>query len=187
MHFLEHYYNTIIKYDLVYKFNYKNLKKIPKLNKIFLNFGCKTFELKKLTTSLLALQLLTSKKGNLTISKKANIILKIREGTPVGCSIILSKKEMYKFLGKLIFEILPKLKNKNLIKTLKTKNALTYNFSNPLIFKEFEKNYLFFNSLKNLQITFITNTSINEELFFLLNSFKFKTKVPKTNSAKITQ
>ena len=36
MHFLEHYYATIIKYNLIHRFNYKNSKEIPKLKRIIL-------------------------------------------------------------------------------------------------------------------------------------------------------
>ena len=77
MHFLEYYYNNIIKKDLINRFNYKSVKKIPKLEKITVNFGCKSFELKKLASSILSLQLVTTKKGVLTTSKKPNLLLKI--------------------------------------------------------------------------------------------------------------
>ena len=39
MNCLEKYYNKFIKYDLILKFNYKNIKKIPKIKSIILNFG----------------------------------------------------------------------------------------------------------------------------------------------------
>ena len=186
MHFLEYYYINIIKYDLINRYNYKNIKDIPKLKKIILNFGCKTSELKKLSASLLFLQLITTKKGKLTVSKQSNIVLKIRKGNPVGCKVLLVKTAMYKFLFKLLIEILPRLKNKILLKKTSYKNTLTYNFENIMIFKELEKNYLVFSLLKNLQVTFVTNATTNEELFFLLNSFKFPTGTIKT-FANVTQ
>lgn len=186
MHFLEYYYINIIKYDLINRYNYKNIKDIPKLKKIILNFGCKTSELKKLSTSLLFLQLITTKKGKLTVSKQSNIVLKIRKGNPVGCKVLLVKTAMYKFLFKLLIEILPRLKNKILLKKTSYKNTLTYNFENIMIFKELEKNYLAFSLLKNLQVTFVTNATTNEELFFLLNSFKFPTGTIKI-FANVTQ
>lgn len=186
MHFLEYYYINIIKYDLINRYNYKNIKDIPKLKKIVLNFGCKTSELKKLSTSLLFLQLITTKKGGLTVSKQSNIVLKIRKGNPVGCKVLLVKTSMYKFLYKLLIEVLPRLKTKILLKKMLYKNTLTYNFENIIIFKELEKNYLVFSLLKDLQVTFVTNATSNEELFFLLNSFKFPTgtikKLCKCNS-----
>ena len=186
MHFLEYYYINIIKYDLINRYNYKNIKDIPKLKKIILYFGCKTSELKKLSASLLFLQLITTKKGKLTVSKQSNIVLKIRKGNPVGCKVLLVKTAMYKFLFKLLIEILPRLKNKILLKKTSYKNTLTYNFENIMIFKELEKNYLVFSLLKNLQVTFVTNATTNEELFFLLNSFKFPTGTIKT-FANVTQ
>ena len=173
MNSFEYYYFNIIKYDLINKFNYKNLKDIPKIKKIILNFGCKTSELKNLSSSLLALQLITKKKGELTVSKQSNIILRIRKGNPVGCKVTVTKTLMYKFLTKVIIEIIPRLKNKIIFKEAIYLNSLTYSFENLLIFKELEKNYLIFSQLKNLQITVVCNTKKKEELFFLLNSFKF--------------
>ena len=81
--------------------------------------------------------------------------------------------------GQYIVEIFPKLKNKSLIRKSRVFNTLTCNFNNILVFKELEKNYILFSSLKNLQIIFITNAKTTEELFFLLNSFKFSTKITK--------
>jgi large subunit ribosomal protein L5 len=172
MHFLDHYYNNIIKKDLINRFNYKSIKKIPKLEKIVLNFGCKSFELKKLASSILSLQLITTKKGVLTVSKKPNLLLKIRKGNPVGCKLLLTKNLMYVFFTRLITEIFPRIKNKKLIKKHFFINSLTYNIENVLLFKELEKNYLLFNDIKNFQVTFVTNTKTKEELYFLLDSFK---------------
>lgn len=177
MHFLEHYYTIIIKHNLIHRFNYENLKNIPKLKKIILNFGCKTSDLKILASSLLALQLITAKKSSLTISNRSNIILKIRKGNPVGCKVILTKKMMYRFFAKFLIEIFPKLKNKSLIKKSQLFNTLTSNFNNILVFKELEKNYILFNNLKDLQVIFVTNAETTEELLFLLNSFKISTKI----------
>ena len=94
MNSLEYYYKTIIKYDLINKFSYSNIKKIPELKKIVLNFGCKSSEIKELATSLLALELIinTNTPIFLTKSKQPNVLLKIRKGAPVGCKVILKKK-----------------------------------------------------------------------------------------------
>ena len=79
---------------------------------------------------------------------------------------------MFEFFTKLIIDIIPRIKNKKLLKTNFVINSLTYNIENVLLFKELEKNYLFFNDVKNFQVTFITNTETKEELLFLLDSFK---------------
>ena len=109
MQFLEHFNKKTFKYDLINKFLYKNTKKLPKIKKIILNFSCQSTKLKNLASSLLALELITTKKGLLTTSKKANILLKLRKGNPVGCKIVLTSKNYYNFLARFLNEILPKL------------------------------------------------------------------------------
>jgi large subunit ribosomal protein L5 len=186
MHFLESYYINIIKYDLINRFSYKTIKNIPKLQTIVLSFGCNTVELKKLSISLLSLQLITTKRGKLTIATQPNIILKIKKGNPVGCKVVLKKTVMYQFIYKLFLEILPGTKNKILLKKTLYPNNISYNLENIFVFKELEKNYMLFNHLKNLQITIITNTKTNRELIFLLNSFRFRVNLKKT-FANVTQ
>jgi ribosomal protein L5 len=51
MYFLKNYYQSVIQYDLVNKFQYENLQNLPKLQKIVLNFQHKDF--KNLASSLL--------------------------------------------------------------------------------------------------------------------------------------
>lgn len=172
MIFLKKYYENVIKYDFLNKFSYINYKKIPKIEKIILSFNSKKFDFKLLTSTLLALKLITNKTGQLTIAKKPNLLLKVRKGNPVGCKVILTKQFMYTFLEKLIFDILPKMKKPLNLKTIPKTRSLSFNIDNALIFKELEKNYFLFNSLKYLQIIFVTNTTNKNEMFFLFNSFK---------------
>ena len=122
MHFLEHYYEKIIKQDLINKFNYKTINKLPQLKKIILNFGCKNFSIQKIAKTLLAMEIITTKKSNITVAQNSNILLKIQKGYPAGCKIILTKTDMYKFLAKLIIEIFPKIKDFSTLKITIKKN-----------------------------------------------------------------
>ena len=170
---IKKYYNSIIKYNLINKFNYKNLKDIPKIKNITLNFNCKSFELKHLGASLLALQLITKKKGTLTTTIKPNINLKIKKGNPVGCKIFLVNKSMYEFFLTFVFKILPILKNVTK-KKIKKPNSITYSIKNTLIFKKLEKNYLIFNNLENINVNITTNAKTKKELLFIIKLFKIK-------------
>ena len=111
MNILENYYKKIIRYDLINKFFYNHVHDIPKLKKIILNFGCKSYEIKSIVASFFALELITMKQVILTKSKRVNIVLKIRKGYPVGCMVILTKFEMYTFFLKLLIEIFPNFKS----------------------------------------------------------------------------
>jgi ribosomal protein L5 len=56
MHFLQSFYSKTLKHDLINKFVYKNTYEIVKIQKIVLNFGSKTSDLKQLTSSLFVIE-----------------------------------------------------------------------------------------------------------------------------------
>jgi large subunit ribosomal protein L5 len=174
MHFLRNFYFKTLKQDLLNKFFYKSIKDLPELEKIILNFGCKTNDLKRLSSSLLALEFIAGQKGKLNAAKKTNLVLKLRKGNPVGCSIILRKKKMARFLTKMLIEVFPNTQNFNLLlisRKIQT-NTFTYDIKEILNFSELEYNYHIFSNLPNLKITFIMKSKTREELVFILNSYK---------------
>jgi large subunit ribosomal protein L5 len=178
MHFLEKFYNKTIKYELINKFNYKTTKTLPKLNKIFLNFGCKTADIKQLSSCLLALELITCQKGILTKTRYSKILFKIRKGNPTGCKVTLDKYNKFKFLELLLIEIFPKLKNFQGLNSKKLKNNnFSYELTNTFSFYELENNYYLFNNLPKLDISIIySNFTKKEELRFLLKCYQLPFK-----------
>ena len=178
MHFLNYHYNKTIKFDLINKFYYTDLKKLPKLKKIVLNSSCKTTELKSLATNLLALELITNQRGTLTISKRPNLLLKIRKGNPTGCKLTLKKSSLGSFLFKSFNEIFPKIKNFNGILSHKKIEKKTFSFiiTDILYFTELSEHYYLFNNLSNLSLSFVTNVDTKEEMLFLLKSLQLPIK-----------
>jgi large subunit ribosomal protein L5 len=174
MNLLKNYYKKVIKYDLINKFFYNNLNDIPELKKIILNFGCKNFEIKNIAAALLSLELLTTKQGTTTKSKRANILLKIRKGYPVGCMVILTNAKMYQFFFKLLTEVFPNLKDFKGIQVSKKLGQKSFSFTltDLINFKELEKQFYLFTHLPPLNIVFVTNTKTRKELIYLLKSFK---------------
>lgn len=174
MNFLNYFQSKTLKHDLLNKFHYKNINDLPKIEKIILNFGCKTSSIKKLATAVLALELITNQKGTLTKSKKPNVLLKIRKGNPIGCKITLRRRPMLKFLEKTLMEVFPKIKNFNGLKVSKRikKNSFSYELHSTLNFSELERNYYLFNNLPKLTVTIVTTTSTREEFLFLLKAFQ---------------
>ena len=175
MHFIKVSNKKIIKHDLINKFNYTDIKDIPEIKQLTLNFGCKNFNIQKFATTFLALEIIAAKKGQLTIAKNANILLKIQKGQPAGCKVTLKKKEIYFFLNKVLIEILPKIKNFEGFK-IQTQTS-TFNFqllSNEIMLQEFENQYPLFANLPHLDIQVSTNSKNQKELMFLIKS----TKIP---------
>ena len=176
MHFLEEYYEKTVKYDLIYCFPIKNQKKIPRFKSIVLNFGCKSSDVSKLAAAALFMELISARSGvTLTGSKKANITVKIRKGDPVGCKMTLTGSDIYGFLEKFIYEVIPRVKNynKKIRRSKAGVNSISYNFDDLLVFKELEDYYsLFTGKIPTLDLTIATNTKKKQEMKFLLRAFK---------------
>lgn len=137
MYFLENYYQNVIQYDLINKYQYKNLQNLPRLKKIILNFGYKNSNIKVLASSLLALELIATKRGTMITTKSSHILLKLRKGTPVGCKVILKKKLMYQFFAKLLIDIFPQMKEFKefyLQHESLQKKTFSFQIKNPFIF-----------------------------------------------------
>jgi len=176
MHFFKQFYNKNLKYELINKFIYKKPNELAKLEKIILNYGCNSTDLKSIATGLLALELITAQRGAFTVSKKSNISLKIRKGNPVGCKVTVRKSRMFFFLSKIIENVLPNLKNFEGLSS--TKNGKTYSFKiqDNYSFMELEKRYYFFTNLPNLNITLVFTSKKKEERVFMLKEFQLPLK-----------
>ena len=174
MCFLRSYNKKIIKYDLINKFLYNNSRNIAELKKITLNFGCKNFNIQRFALTFLALEIISSKKSSLSVSRKSSVMLQIQKGQPAGCIAVLQKKNMDKFLTKLHLQIMPKFKNfLGIGLQLKTSSFSFKLPHNKIILPEFENQYPLFLDLPDLNIHILTNTKKRNELLFLLKATKF--------------
>lgn len=171
---IKNYYEKTVKYDLINKFFYKKIKEIPKLKKINLNFGCSNFDIKSLASTMLALEIITYKQGKLTKLMKSDVLLKIRKGYPVGCSLTLNKNNSYNFFLKLINEVFPKLKEFKGLLINKNQKVTSFSFTikELVTFNKLETHFYLFSNLPKLNITIITNTKTHKELIYLLKTLK---------------
>lgn len=169
MSVLQYYYLNVIKQDLLTKFVYENALEIPSLNKIVLNFGLSQPTLRTLLPALAALQLISSQKACLVASKRPLIRLKVKGGIAIGCKIDLRGKEMFHFLEKLIFYVLPRLKA---FQSTLSGNNLFFKIDNLFLFKEIEKEYDYFQELPTLSVNINFNAKDAVEVRSILAAFK---------------
>lgn len=163
-----------LKYDLINKFVYINVKKLPKVKKISINCSCKNNSYKNLATSLLALEFIFKQKGILTKAKKPNLTYKIRKNSPTGCKVTLRNRNFNRFTELLVNKILPNYKNfDGIFLKKRLKNFFSFDLNNVYVFSEIEKNYIYFKNLSKFQITFNFQCSQHTELKFLLKSLQF--------------
>jgi len=171
MFFFKNYFNNIINYDLLIKFNYKSIKKLPSIKKLVLTIYSKNFS--KLLSSSLLLELITSSKSALVFSKKPNVVLKVQAGVPVGCKVTLRKNKMFYFLSGLLLFSIPKGSNLTSNMNKKNYNSFSFTLNNIFIFHIAEKNYNFFKDLDFINISLVTNSYNINELFLIIRSLKF--------------
>ena len=174
MSFFHYYYSNILKREFLTKYIYKNVYQLPKIKKIVLSLNFSQTSLKGLLPLLSALTLASSQKPSLLISNRPIILLRVKSGLPVGCKVDLRGQQLFFFLEKLIFSILPRLKDFSLSFR---KNVLFLSFPNLFVFKEIEKDYEYFADLPSLNIVFVFSTyNRKSEIVDFLGAFHFPLK-----------
>jgi large subunit ribosomal protein L5 len=130
--------------------------------------------LKALLPLLSALMLISSQKPTLRISNRPIVLLRLKSGVPMSCKVDLRGQQLFRFLEKLIFSILPRLKDFSIHFR---KNILFLYMPNLFVFKEIEKDYEYFPELPPLTIVFVFPTFMRrEEIVDFLAAFHFPFK-----------
>lgn len=176
----EIYYQQILKFNLLYKYNYKNYYDIPKLTKIILTSkSTKFMDLLSILTIFIFFEILTTQRPYLIFIRKIKLQGTIRNGTLIGCKLTLQKHLLYRFISIFTLKIFPKtnlkIKSSNKIKK-KILNTYTLNFNELTLIPQYEKFYYLFNKISNLSITYISNKFILYPLFLTLIYLPFKFK-----------
>ena len=177
MHFLKTYFDTIIAYDLINKFFYSNIRKLPCFTKVVLCLTRKNSNLRDLISMILFFEILSNNKittNNIIRYRKSNVFIKIKKGSPMGCKVVLRKNKVCDVFEFLYTDILTNEKNcKHAV--VASSNSLSLRVTNPMKIKELDRNfYSLFKNLPWLSITFFTTTETKEELNYLLKAYKLK-------------
>lgn len=162
MYFYTKFYTNTLKYDWVNVFSLKSNLNFPKLKVIILNLQLKTCDIKRVSASLLAFELITQQWGQLLGAWKSKISLKMRKGSAIGCKLSIKKYNLFAFFNKTVLEIVPKLKNKK----IQNYNAFQFKVQNIFNINELKNHYSFFHNLGSLKIVILINGNDNNLIFF---------------------
>ena len=151
-------------------FDYKNVNRIPKLEKIVVNAGIgdakdnsKSFQI-----AVEELKSITGQKPLVTHAKKSVANFKLREGQPVGAKVTLRNDRMYEFMDKLISIALPRVRDFRGINgnSFDGRGNYTMGVKEQLIFPEIV--YAQVEKTRGFDITFVTSAHTDEEAKELL-------------------
>ena len=151
-------------------FDYKNVNRIPKLEKIVVNAGIgdakdnsKSFQI-----AVEELKSITGQKPLVTHAKKSVANFKLREGQPVGAKVTLRNDRMYEFMDKLISIALPRVRDFRGINgnSFDGRGNYTMGVKEQLIFPEIVYDQV--EKTRGFDITFVTSAPTDEEAKELL-------------------
>jgi large subunit ribosomal protein L5 len=152
------------------RFYYKNVMEVPMLTQISLNMGIGDAKdnPKKLESAIQELTLITGQKPVTTLSKKDISNFKIRKGFPVGCKVTLRGNRMYDFMERLISIALPRTRDFRGLsfKSFDGRGNYSFGVKEQIIFTEIDYDKI--DSVRGMDVTFLTTANSNDESYWLL-------------------
>ena len=164
------------------QFAYTSSMQVPRLEKICLNQGVgdAVSDKKIIEAAIKELTTITGQKAVPTISKKDISNFKLRKGVPIGVRVTLRGDQMYDFLDRLISVALPRIRDFRGVneKSFDGRGNYTLGVTEQIIFPEIDIDKV--SKIRGMDITFVTNTSSDDESLALLSEFG----MPFRNQAK---
>ena len=172
---LQEKYKKEITKTLKDKFKYNNDLEIPKLEKVVINMGVgeAAKDSKKIEAAVNELAAITGQKPVITKSKKANASFKLREGMPIGVKVTLRKNKMYEFVDRFVNIALPRVRDFRGVnsKSFDGNGNYALGLKEQYVFPEIEYDNV--DSVRGMDIIFVTSAKSDEEARELLNGFDF--------------
>ncbi|OPY78504.1 MAG: 50S ribosomal protein L5 [Syntrophorhabdus sp. PtaU1.Bin058] len=164
------FYEKEVRSALMRRFQYKNVMEVPKIEKITVNIGLGEAlqNVKVLDSAVGDVKLITGQKPVITKSKKSIASFKLREGMSIGCMVTLRRERMYEFLHKLVYIVLPRVRDFKGVspKSFDGRGNYTLGLREQIIFPEIEYDKI--DKARGMNITIGTTAKTDEEGFELL-------------------
>jgi large subunit ribosomal protein L5 len=165
----ERYKKEIVS-ALMKRFSYTSPMQVPRLSRIVVNMGlgAAVGNPKIIDSALVELTAITGQKPVVTRSKKAIANFKLREGLPIGIKVTLRRERMWEFMDRLVTLALPRVRDfrGTSPKAFDGAGNYTLGLKEQIVFPEIEFDGV--DSIKGMNITFVTTAASNEEAKELL-------------------
>lgn len=110
---LKQRYNTAIRAEMEQQFQYKNVMKVPRLEKIVVNMGVGDgqTEPRLLEGAMSELGLIAGQKPSIRCARRSIAGFKVRAGAKIACMVTLRGDRMYEFLDRLVNIVIPRIRD----------------------------------------------------------------------------
>jgi len=158
-------YNEKIKSQIQKELGFKNVMRVPRLDKIVLNVGLgEALQNGKLIeSSVEQLKIISGQMPVVTKAKKSIANFKLREGVPIGVMVTLRGNRMYQFFERLVSFALPRERDfKGLPKkSFDGRGNYSIGLKEQLIFPEIDYDKI--EKIQGMNITICTTARTDEE------------------------
>jgi large subunit ribosomal protein L5 len=155
---------------LMKRFNYTSPMQVPRLDRIVINMGlgAAVGNPKIIDSAVEELKAITGQKPVVTRAKKAIANFKLRQGLPIGVKVTLRRERMWEFMDRLVTLALPRVRDFRGTSPRAFDGAGNYTLGlkEQIVFPEI--NFDSVDSIKGMNITFVTTAESNEEAKELL-------------------
>lgn len=167
---LKERYKTEIVPALLKRFKYKNIMRVPRLEKIIINMGLGEAiqNIKVLDASIREMAAITGQRPIVTKARKSIAQFKVRAGMPIGCMVTLRGDRMHYFLDRLINIALPRVRDFKGAppNSFDGRGNYTLGVREQLIFPEVDYDKV--EKTKGMNISIVTTAKTDEEAKELL-------------------
>lgn len=170
--FYKTYYKNILCEDLILKESIANVFAIPSISTITISHSSGQIAKNPqfAIPGLASLELIAGQKSQITKTKKSISQFQTRTNQLIGCKVTLRKSQLFPFLEKFTFFILPRMNT--LYDGTPLKSVYNFGMDQLLIFPELENYYESFDFLKGCHLHITTSAQSKEACHLLLTGFK---------------
>lgn len=169
---LKEIYEKEVMPALKSRFDYQNTMQIPRMEKVVLNIGVgETVQNSKAIEGAIEdLSIIAGQRPSIRRAKRSVSNFKLREGTPVGCSVTLRRERMWEFLDRFYNFAVPRIRDFRGLSTSSFDGRGNYSLGirEQIIFPEIDYDKI--DQVRGLDVTFVTSANTDEEALELLRS-----------------
>lgn len=172
--FKNYYYFDVVPYFIKNGIS-KNIMDVPRFSKVIVNIGFNSSSLSKKNIDDIfnELYLICGQKPFFTKARKSIAGFKIRKDVNVGCKVTLRRDNMYNFLGKLVYLVLPRVRDfKGLnSKSFDGRGNYSFGIKEQIIFPEISYDKV--EIVRGMDITIVTTAYTDYRCRLLLEACCF--------------
>ncbi len=168
------YINEVVP-KLMKENKYSSVMEVPKMSKITVNIGVgeATQNTKALDAATEDLTKITGRKPHVARARKSISNFKLRQGTPIGCSVTLRREGMYEFFDRLVNVAIPRIRDFRGIspKSFDGRGNFNLGLKEQLIFPEIDYDKI--DKIRGMNISITTTAKTDDEARQLLEEMGF--------------